>query len=688
MAARDTRDMTASVRDALIHLHDLPYLQLHAFARGPRADRRAGGGGALQRRLIDAIEEQRPSVTGPATARARRRHELLRQRYVEARDVRAVCAVLGLSRSEYHREHRLALDALVIHLGEFLDSPSPLRRDATTFIGRDQECELLLKRFGEARASHGQVILLEGEPGIGKSRLLREFQRSLEDEDRTWLVGRCVSYGRDIAYYPIIDLLKSSFGIDQSDPEPEIIGKIDRGLARIGARQVTAGAPFIRYLLSVDPGDAGVTRLDPQTRKLRIFEVVRALILASASSRPLVLVIEDAQWGDPLSEELLASIAGAIAVRRVLLVVSHRPVHQPRLGAGPHCSHLVLRVVSEEQSAQIVRTVLGGVPLPYEVEGLIHRKAAGNPLFIEEVTRSLLEAGVIRRMGAGYAIVRPLDEVHVGGTVQDVIMERIDRLPEESRQTIQAAAIIGREFTAGVLARGTEFEGRIEGHLQELRLLDLIHQRTTDLEPVFAFNHDVTQAVAYSSLLTIRREQLHRLMGEAIADFSRDRLTDQFEVLAYHYERGGAWREALDFRLQAADKAVKRHAIREALGHFDRAWEAAGHLGDAVPSATLIQILRGRAAMHWSLGDYPASAREAQIAIDVARREGDRVSEVAALADAAWASMWMEDFPTALALTARASEIGEGAAATAAMANSVFITGYIKGISGHAPNDN
>lgn len=681
MPVNEASTFARHVRDALLHLHDVPYLHMHPLARR-LPGKPSGAGRALQRLLFDAIELQRPASSGPANERARRRHELLCERYVEAQDVRAVCGRLGLSRSEYHREHKLALAALTASLADELAGLASPDQESTAFVGRDHEVARLVDRIDSVRASRGQVVLVEGDAGIGKSRLLRELRRHVAAASMTWLVGRCVRHGRDIAYYPIIDLLKTSFRIEPTDAEPTIVEKIDRALAATGD-QLTDGRPFLRYLLSVDPGGPTVARLDPPLRKARILEALRAFLLATAAHRPLIVVIEDAQWIDPLSEEFLRSLGPAIVDWPVLLIVSHRPVHQPVLGAGPHCTHLVVRPLVEDATGQIARTVLGGKKLPADVQALIHRKAAGNPLFVEEVTRSLLEIGAIRLVGDGYVLARPFDDIEVPTTVRDVILARIDRLPEQSRDAMQAAAVIGREFTAGQLARAPDLHGQIEDHLHELRLLDLIQPRTHDADPLYAFKHDLTQAVAYSSLLAARREQLHRLVGEAIADLARDRLVDQCEVLAYHYERGGSWREALAFRLQSADKAIKRHAVRDALGHFDSAWTAAGHLGSAVPAATLIQICRGRAQMYWMLGEYPASLREADAAIEIARRVGDRVGEIDALADAAWALLWAENFPAALARTAQAIAIGRESNATTAMAHSVFLTGYMKGITGH-----
>ena len=207
-------------------------------------------------------------------------------------------------------------------------------RGLTPFVGREHELALLQERWAEARAGRGQVIFLMGEAGIGKSRLLLEFQRRLVDEPVTWLTGRCISYGKEMAYLPIIDLLKHNFQVEEGDDDATISAKIERGMEALGA-ELQPAIPHIRYLLSVPPGDDTVLRLDAQQRRLKLFEALRAMMLQGGQLRPLVLVVEDLHWIDKTSEEVLLHLADSLPAARVLLLVTYRPGYRIPLGSGP-----------------------------------------------------------------------------------------------------------------------------------------------------------------------------------------------------------------------------------------------------------------------------------------------------------------------------------------------------------------
>lgn len=300
-------------------------------------------------------------------------------------------------------------------------------RGLSPFAGRAGELETLLDRFERARAGQTQLVFVHGEPGIGKSRLLYELKRRLEGEDLTWLEGRCISYGQSIPYLPLIDLLKANFRIEEADTEETIAAKLERGVRGMSA-EVVAGLPYLKHLLALDPGDVSVAAQDPQMRKAYTFEALRALAVAGAAVRPLVLVVEDIHWIDPLSEEWLSYLAETVPDRRLLLVITYRPDYEFRLGERPNFTHLQLQSLSAEDSEIIACGMLDADALPQELQELIVHKAEGNPLFVEEVTKSLAEAGAIERAGSGYVLARPVEAIEVPDTVQDVIMARLDRL--------------------------------------------------------------------------------------------------------------------------------------------------------------------------------------------------------------------------------------------------------------------
>jgi class 3 adenylate cyclase len=231
-------------------------------------------------------------------------------------------------------------------------------RGLTPYVGREKELALLQERWSEAKGGRGQVVLLMGEPGIGKSRLLLEFRRRLAGEPTTWLTGRCISYGREIAYLPIIDLLKHNFQVEEGDDEPTIIAKIELGLKGLG-EELWPAIPYVKYLLSVDPGDEAVLRMDAQQRRVKLFEALRAMTLHADQLRPLVLVVEDLHWIDKTSEEVLLYLTDSIAAARVLLLLTYRPGYRNPFGERTYFTRLVLHTLSEQESIRMAEGVLG-----------------------------------------------------------------------------------------------------------------------------------------------------------------------------------------------------------------------------------------------------------------------------------------------------------------------------------------
>ena len=335
-------------------------------------------------------------------------------------------------------------------------------RGLAPFVGREPELEALLDRFEGASSGHGQVVFVKGEAGIGKSRLLYELRSALPDDQHTWIVGRCISYGADIPYLPIVDLVKDAFSIEEQDEEGDVGQKVD-------ALSSAVGAPYLRYLLGVDPGDVAVAAMDPQLRKAQTFEALRDLAVSAAAQRTQVLVIEDLHWIDSASIQFFSYFVDHLAEHRILLLFTHRPDWQQPLGLRPYFTHLELRSLSEEETGSIAGGVLGADAIPAELRRLVFDKAEGNPFFVEEVIRSLVETGILRREDAHFELGRSIEEIDVPDTVQDVIMARLDRLADAPRRAMQTAAVIGREFTVRLLDRIAELPGSSDEHLRELK---------------------------------------------------------------------------------------------------------------------------------------------------------------------------------------------------------------------------
>jgi class 3 adenylate cyclase/pimeloyl-ACP methyl ester carboxylesterase len=426
-------------------------------------------------------------------------------------------------------------------------------RGLTPLVGRAHELALLKGSFADVQAGQGQAVFVYGEAGIGKSRLLLEFRRHAEAAGARWVLGRCVSYGHTIAHLPVLDLLRDLFGIKEGDNVETLLEKVEGGI-REGRDDVAWTAPFLRTLFSLDPGDAAVTAMNPVQRKGRTAEAVRDLLLARGQKRPLVLVVEDLHWIDLHSEDILRLLLEGMAAAPLMVVLTYRPGYAQTFGEQTYFTRITLRALPETQTAAMVQSVLQA-DVPLEASQLITRKAEGNPLFVEELAKSLVEDGTLERVDDGYRLARPLTDAHIPDTIQGVIMARIDRLPEGSKTALQTASVIGREFTARLVERVAALERDARQALGELRAVELIYEKARSPELEYMFKHALTHDVAYETLLRQKRRELHRRTGQVIEELYADRLPEFYETLAFHFTRGESWEKAVDYLLKSALKA-------------------------------------------------------------------------------------------------------------------------------------
>jgi class 3 adenylate cyclase/tetratricopeptide (TPR) repeat protein len=547
-------------------------------------------------------------------------------------------------------------------------------RGLTPLIGRESELAMLRDYFEQVRAGQGQVVFLAGEAGIGKSRLLLEFRRSLP-EDAAWIEGHCISYGRNIPYLPIIDLLKARYGVEEGDDEARIIERVNAGTAHWD-ETARAGIPYLKYLLNVDPGDSSVLEMDAMARRAGIFDALRASAIQNAGENGSVMVVEDLHWVDEMSEEALAAVVDVIASVPMLLLLTHRPGYVHSLGERGHFSRVALRHLPPEESAAMAEGVLNTSSLPAELCTLVTSKTEGNPFYIEELTRSLLESGVLQRHNGGYSLERPIDQIQVPDTIQEVILSRIDRLERQGKEAIQLASVIGREFTVRLLERISEVRAGLDHVLGDLKSLELIYEKAYLPEISYMFKHALTHDVAYSTLLLERRKGLHQLVAAAVEELYSDRLAEQYETLAHHYYEGADWEKALDYLHKAAVKAAAAYANQDALGYFERALEAAERLGD-VPLETLAEIYSGKAEVCFVINEWNQAVASYSTLVELARNAGDRTIEGMALGGLGFSYVLAHDFEAADAAAAdamrAANELDDDAVRVGAMMTITFL---------------
>jgi class 3 adenylate cyclase/tetratricopeptide (TPR) repeat protein len=552
-------------------------------------------------------------------------------------------------------------------------------RGLTPLVGRGRELEALEAAFARTRAGHGQVVFVVGEPGIGKSRLLYEFRGRSSDAD--WREGHCLSFGRATAFHPLGDLLKRWVGIDERDADDVAVTKVERAVAAIGD-DMRAAAPYLRYLLSLGPADAAITALDPRERRGGIFEALRRMILRAAERRPQIVVIEDLHWIDRATEEFLAVLGDSVPASPVLLIFTYRPGYAQPFGERTYHTRIVPAPLSEPESARMAAAILSSDALPDTLRSAIAAKAEGNPFYVEEVVRSLHEAGAIRVENGRFVLTARLDDVVIPDTIHDVIMARIDRLDEAPKRTLQTASVIGRDFTQRLVERLSAVRGQSDALLRELRAVELIYEKSVFPEVAYRFKHALTQDVAYRSLLLQRRRELHGLIGAAIEELYADRLTEHYEVLAHHFSLAEDWRRAFDYLLKAAEKAAAAFALRDALALYDQALAVADHLGDALPAAARMAIHQAKSSHAFFVGDFNQGRAEGERWLALAERAGDRTAAASALAWTSFATMWAQDFGAASDYARRAIEVGGAAGVPAAVSGGYLTTAYVNALSG------
>ncbi len=530
----------------------------------------------------------------------------------------------------------------------------------TPYVGRERELEGLLAAFESAGRGQGRVVFLVGEAGIGKSRLLHEFRRRLGPAPHSWFEGRCASYGRSTAYGPIVDGLRRLFGIEDRDDDASALARIDAVEERLGG-ELAWTLPFLRGLLSLPVGDAAMQlRLDAMDAGTRRSETLRALqarFLRLAERAPLVVVIEDLHWIDAASEEVLTFLAESVPTSRVLLVLTHRPGYRHPFGDRSFQERISLQALSVDEMARMASGVLASAELPEELQALLAAKAEGNPFFLEEVTCALREEGVLSVEDGRAVLDRAAARIEIPDRVQDVLMARLDRLPEQPRRAIQVASVIGREFALRLLQRIHEVGAEMQPIVEELRALELIYEKAAHPELAYMFKHALTHDVAYESVLVERRKALHRVVGGAIEELYRDRLAEHYEALAHHFGEGEDWERALLYHEQAAEKAARGYANHAVVDHCRQALAIAERLaaaGDAAPAPRLRALAERLARAHMSLSEFAASGEAQLRAAGWAAGASERA---ASLSRAAYALHWAHDYEGSRRASVEAREL-------------------------------
>jgi transcriptional regulator with AAA-type ATPase domain/tetratricopeptide (TPR) repeat protein len=551
----------------------------------------------------------------------------------------------------------------------------------TPFVARAREIGLLEDLLAQAERGNGQAVLLGGDPGIGKSRLLHEFRRRTMGR-AVWLQGSAVSFGSAWPFHPLIDLLKRAFSVQATDSDETIGERIDRATVPLGAA-FQPSVRFLRSLLTVDLQDPSISQLDPKLRRAGIFEAIARFLHASSEAEPIVVALEDLHWMDPATGEFLAMIGESLASGRILLCATYRTGYPPPLTGSVFNTQVILSRISPADASTIGCSLVGAATLSSELQQLVDDKTEGNPFFVEEIVRSLQERGLVERHGDQARLVKPLARLDVPDSVQDVLLGRLQRLDQPSRGLLLMAAVIGREFPRRVLERVVMDAADLEERLRALRSSELIHNARIWPEVVYTFKHALTHEVAYQAQPEGERRLQHARIGEAIEQEYADRLAEHCGVLTHHFTLAQRWDKALSYGLAAAKQAERTFATREALTLYDDAQRAADRLaGDVGDPATLIGIHQAKARLYFVTSDFGRSAAEGERVLPLARLTGNREKEAEALATIAWAATWSRNLDMAIRTSREALAVAEPAGALAVQARAHLTIGFVRGVTG------
>ena len=454
-------------------------------------------------------------------------------------------------------------------------------RGLTRFVGRDAEIATLQQACERAAAGHGQVVAAVGEAGVGKSRLVYEFVHSHHTQGWFVLESASVSYGKATPYFPVVDLLKRYVHVEDGDTPRTIRAKMTGQIMTLD-ETLQDTIPALLSLLDALPEDSPFCQLDLPQRRQRTLDGLKRLLLRESQVQPLLVVFEDLHWIDSETQALLDSLIESVPTAQLVMLVTYRPEYQHGWGSKTSYTQLRLDPLPPASADAFLAALLGNDPSLEPLKTLLIARTEGNPFFLEESVRALVETQVLVGASHAYRLAQELSTIQVPATVQAILAARIDRLPQEGKRLLQTAAVIGMEVPLALLQVIVDLSAEaLRRGLTQLQAAEFLYETSLFPERVYTFKHALTHEVAYGSLLQERRRMLHTRIVEALESLGDDGVVEQVERLAHHAFRGEVWDRALMYYRHSGARALARSAHREAVTCFEQALAALQQLPES-----------------------------------------------------------------------------------------------------------
>ena len=439
------------------------------------------------------------------------------------------------------------------------------------FVGRKNSMATLRNIWNRATQGFGQVLGIMGEPGVGKSRLLLEFKKSLVDDDIQLLEGRCLPHGESITYLPFLDILKSYFSIKEGQNDSDITKNIEETITFIDKPFSPFMLPAFQQLLSLKIHDESWHKMEPRRRRYHIFEALKCLFIRMSEQKHLIIIVDDLQWMDRTSEEFLSYFVDSMSQYPILLVLLYRPEYTHPWENKSHYSKIGLGHLTRKSSVELISAVLEDVAVDVELEQLILRQSAGNPLFIEEFIYTLQENHLIKRKNNQFILIQRPDSIKIPDTIHGFVAARIDNLDDTLKQIIQTASVIGHDFEYRILRMITGMGEELKSCLDKLQGLGFIHEKELFPELEYTFRHALIQEVVYTGLLLRQRVKLHAEIGLTAETLYAGKPDECYEILAYHFSLGENYSKAYKYLKLSGNKAEDNFSHLQAFGFFEKA---------------------------------------------------------------------------------------------------------------------